>query len=86
MIFVKSHPPLRCQLCLFFFLKKYLLQGSGGNLSLAEKTMSEILHKDGKGIELSEYEVFQDQIYDLLEPKEKGFQLKGLSKVLLFPK
>jgi hypothetical protein len=53
---------------------------------LAEKAMSEILHKHGKGIELSDYEVFQDQIYDLLEPKEKGVQLKGLSKVLLFPK
>jgi hypothetical protein len=56
------------------------------NPSLAEKTISEILHKHGRGIELSDYEVFQDQIFDMLEPEGKCVQLKGLSKVQLFHK
>ncbi|KAF3323157.1 Kinesin-like protein KIF18B [Carex littledalei] len=58
-----------------------LFQGSGGNPSLAEITILEILHRNGKGVEISDYEVFRDQIYDLLETKEEGVQLKGLSKV-----
>ncbi|XP_078178283.1 kinesin-like protein KIN-10B isoform X8 [Carex rostrata] len=58
-----------------------LFQGSGENPSLAEITISEILHKNGEGVEISDYEVFRDQIYDLLETKEEGVQLKSLSKV-----
>ncbi|KAJ4788398.1 Kinesin-like protein KIF22 [Rhynchospora pubera] len=58
-----------------------LFEGSGENPSLVEMAMSDILHGNAGDIEISEYEVFQDQIYDLLEPKEKGVKLKSLSKV-----
>ncbi|KAJ3685792.1 hypothetical protein LUZ61_014956 [Rhynchospora tenuis] len=58
-----------------------LFEGSGENPSLVEMAMSDILHGNAGDIEISEYEVSQDQIYDLLEPKEKGVKLKNLSKV-----
>ncbi|XP_074566023.1 kinesin-like protein KIN-10C [Curcuma longa] len=74
--------------------KSQLIQGSEENLGLAMIALDEILAfaNENKGsVSASCYEISQDHIYDLLEPKEqevliledaaKRIQLKGLSKV-----
>ncbi|XP_042380068.1 kinesin-like protein KIN-10C [Zingiber officinale] len=74
--------------------KSQLIQGNEENLGLAIIALDEILAfaNENKGsVSVSCYEMSQDHIYDLLEPKEhevliledaaKRIQLKGLSKV-----
>ncbi|XP_020091651.1 kinesin-like protein KIN-10C isoform X2 [Ananas comosus] len=74
--------------------KTQILQGSEENPGLAPITLYEILAmaKEIEGlVTISCYEVFQDHIYDILEPKEqevlvledagRRIQLKGLSQV-----
>lgn len=73
------------------------LQGSDETPGLAALTLAEILsmaEKAGKLISISSYEVYQDHVYDLLDPKRpevmaledaRGkIQLKGLSQVKIY--
>ncbi|KAG1361323.1 kinesin-like protein KIN-10C [Cocos nucifera] len=74
--------------------KTQTIQGSEENPGLAPMAISEILMSAtevGGSVAISCYEVYQDHIYDLLEPKEqevlvledagRRIQLKGLSQV-----
>ncbi|XP_019709533.1 kinesin-like protein KIN-10B [Elaeis guineensis] len=74
--------------------KTHTIQGSEENPGLAPMAISEILMSAtdvGGSVAISCYEVYQDHIYDLLEPKEqevlvledagRRIQLKGLSQV-----
>lgn len=73
------------------------LQGSDETPGLAALAVAEILsmaEKAGKLISISSYEVYQDHVYDLLDPKRpevmaledaRGkIQLKGLSQVKIY--
>ncbi|XP_057952857.1 kinesin-like protein KIN-10C [Malania oleifera] len=74
--------------------KTYTIQGSDENSGLATMAMNEILsmaEKDERSVSISSYEIYQDHVYDTLDPKkpevlilENGrgkIQLKGLSQV-----
>ncbi|KAA8533711.1 hypothetical protein F0562_031228 [Nyssa sinensis] len=74
--------------------KTYIINGSEEKPGLAELAMAEILsmaEELGKLVSISFYEVFQDHVHDLLDPKRREVQvledaqgkikLKGLSQV-----
>ncbi|XP_059462605.1 kinesin-like protein KIN-10C [Corylus avellana] len=75
--------------------KTYVIQGSDEKPGLATLAMAEILsmaEKNGKSIAISFYEVYQEHVHDLLDPKQpevlvledKGkIQYKGLSQVTI---
>ncbi|KAF8413180.1 hypothetical protein HHK36_001156 [Tetracentron sinense] len=76
--------------------KTHTIQGSDENPGLAPLAMAEILSTSeevGRLVTMSCYEVYQDHVYDLLEPKEQEvlimedaegrIQLKGLSQASL---
>lgn len=79
-----------------YLLNYFIVKGSDKDPGLALLTMVEILsiaEELGKSITISFYEIFQDHVYDLLDPKRKQvlalengqgkILLKGLSQVLL---
>lgn len=79
-----------------YLLNYFIAKGSDKDPGLALLTMVEILsiaEELGKSITISFYEIFQDHVYDLLDPKRKQvlalengqgkILLKGLSQVLL---
>lgn len=73
--------------------KTYIIQGSDEKPGLATLAMAEILsmaEQNGKSIAISFYEIYQEHVHDLLDPKrgavlvleDKGkIQYKGLSQV-----
>lgn len=80
-------------------LNHLILKGSAEKPGLAALAMAEIFlaaEKDGNSITLSSYEVYQDNVYDSLDPEHRivlvqgdaqgKIRLKGLSRVsyLLF--
>lgn len=80
-------------------LNHLILKGSAEKLGLAALAMAEIFwyaEKDGNSITISSYEVYQDHVYDILDPERRlvlvqgdaqgKIRLKGLSQAsyLLF--
>uniref|UniRef100_A0A2P2KYD5 Kinesin-like protein KIF22 isoform X3 n=1 Tax=Rhizophora mucronata TaxID=61149 RepID=A0A2P2KYD5_RHIMU len=75
--------------------KTYLIQGTEDEPGVVVLTMAELLSvvvENGKSISVSLYEIVQDHVYDLLDPKRQEVvileaqgkvQLKGLSQVLV---
>ncbi|XP_034203992.1 kinesin-like protein KIN-10C isoform X1 [Prunus dulcis] len=74
--------------------KTCLIQGSSEKPGLAALAMADILsltEKDGNSVTISSYEVYQDHVYDILDPERKvvlvqgdaqgKIRLKGLSQV-----
>lgn len=85
-----------CGLCMddAYLWNKFTMKGSYEEPGLAALAVDEILsisEKMGKSITISFYEIFQDRVYDLLDPKQQEvqilengqgkIQLKGLSQV-----
>lgn len=80
-------------------LNHLILKGSAEKPGLAALAMAEIFlasEKDGNSVTISSYEVYQDHVYDILDPERRlvlvqgdvqgKIRLKGLSRVsyLLF--
>ncbi|XP_068640518.1 kinesin-like protein KIN-10C isoform X2 [Aristolochia californica] len=73
--------------------KTHIIQGSNEKPGLASLALAEILSKGkeiGSSVSVSFYEIYQDHVYDLLQPKQEVFilektggkiQLRGLSQV-----
>lgn len=61
-------------------LNHLILKGSSEKPGLAALAMADILsltEKDGNSVTISSYEVYQDHVYDILDPERKVVLVQG---------